>query len=148
MNNETLAKITTLKTMPVGQLKKMWKDLHQTDAPEFNRTYLVSRLTYRLQELAWEGETLSLKKRIAALTKEKLSKNSANDRKKRIRRPPVGTRLIREYHGVQYQVMVLADGFAFDGRKYRSLSRIAQIITGSAWSGPAFFGTKEQVDAA
>ncbi|MFH1157866.1 MAG: DUF2924 domain-containing protein [Pseudomonadota bacterium] len=148
MSNETLAKITTLRTMPMGQIKKMWKDLYQTEAPEFNRTYLVSRLSYRLQELAWGGETEALEKRIAALAREKLSKNPAIDRKKLIRRPPVGTRLIREYLGAQYQVMVLADGFAFQGRKYRSLSRIAQIITGSSWSGPAFFGMKEPKGAA
>lgn len=143
MNNETLAKIAALQKMPIGQIKKMWRDLHQSDAPEFNRTYLINRLTYRLQELAWDGETEPLEKRIEALARQKLSKNSADDRKRRVNRPLVGTKLLREYKGVQYEVMVLADGFAFDGRKFRSLSRIAEVITGANWSGPAFFGIKE-----
>ena len=143
MNNETLAKIAALQKMPIGEIKKMWRDLYLGDAPEFNRTYLINRLTYRLQELAWDGEIEPLEKRIAALAKEKLAKNATQDRKRKVNRPLIGTKLLREYKGVEYQVTVLADGFAFDGRKFRSLSRIAEIITGAVWSGPAFFGVQD-----
>lgn len=110
MNNATLAKIAALPAMSTAQLKKLWKDLYKADAPpKFNHAYMVSRLTYRLQELAWGGETAALEKRIAALAKAKLSKNPAHDKKKLIRRPPVGTRLTREYQGAEYHVMVMAD---------------------------------------
>lgn len=145
MNNETLAKIAALQAMPIGDLKRLWKDLNQTEAPEFNRPYLVNRLTYRLQELAWDGDGTALEKQIAALTQEKLSKDGKQERKRKINRPPVGTKLVRDYQGIQYQVTVMTDGFAFQGHKYRSLSRVAQIITGANCSGPAFFGltTKE-----
>lgn len=143
MNNDVLAQITALKTMPIGQLKKLWKELYQSKAPEFNRNYLISRLTYRLQELAWDGDKELLEKRLAARTKSVLGDDLKQKRKVKIHRPPVGTRLLRDYQGVEYRVTVMADGFAFQGRKYRSLSRIAHIITGTPWSGPAFFGLSQ-----
>ncbi len=51
-----------------------------------------------------------------------------------------GTLLTREWDGHLQQVMVLADGFAWNGKTYRSLSKAAFAITGSRWSGPRFFG--------
>jgi hypothetical protein len=53
-----------------------------------------------------------------------------------------GTRLVREWRGRTHEVLVLDDGFAWQGRHYRSLSAIARKITGTAWSGPLFFGLK------
>jgi hypothetical protein len=53
-----------------------------------------------------------------------------------------GTRLVREWQGKTHQVMVQPNRFEFEGRSYRSLSAIARAITGTAWSGPLFFGLK------
>ena len=53
-----------------------------------------------------------------------------------------GTRLMREWQGRTYEVQVLDDGFAWQGTHYRSLSAIAREITGTAWSGPVFFGLR------
>jgi len=53
-----------------------------------------------------------------------------------------GTRLMREWQGRTYDVLVLDDGFSWQGTRYRSLSAIARQITGTAWSGPLFFGLK------
>jgi len=53
-----------------------------------------------------------------------------------------GTRLVREWQGRTYEVLVLDDGFSWQGTRYRSLSAIARQITGTAWSGPLFFGLK------
>jgi hypothetical protein len=55
-------------------------------------------------------------------------------------RPLPGTRLVREYDGVQHVVTVRADDFEFEGRPYRSLSAIARHITGTRWNGWTFFG--------
>jgi hypothetical protein len=55
-------------------------------------------------------------------------------------RPIAGTRLLREYQGVEHVVTVLADGFEYEGRPYRSLSAIARVITGTRWNGWTFFG--------
>ena len=58
-----------------------------------------------------------------------------------------GTVLTREWNGQHHRVMVLDDGFAWDGRSYRSLSEIAKTITGTKWNGFLFFGlTKEKTN--
>jgi Protein of unknown function (DUF2924) len=59
-------------------------------------------------------------------------------------RPITGTRLIREWQGVEHCVTVLDDGFEYQGRHYRSLSAIARAITGTRWNGLIFFGLKNQ----
>ena len=53
-----------------------------------------------------------------------------------------GTRLLREWQGVTHQVTVASKGFDYDGKSYRSLTAIARHITGTAWSGPLFFGLR------
>jgi hypothetical protein len=60
--------------------------------------------------------------------------------------PVVGTRLIRDWNDRRYEVTVTYGGFEFEGRRYRSLSAIAKVITGTHWNGRAFFGLKQQND--
>ncbi len=55
-----------------------------------------------------------------------------------------GTRLLREWHGVTHEVIILEDGVQWGGKHYRSLSEVARAITGTPWSGPLFFGLKKQ----
>ena len=57
-------------------------------------------------------------------------------------RPISGTRLIREWQGVEHTATVLDDGFEYQGRRYKSLSAIARAITGTRWSGPLFWGLR------
>jgi Protein of unknown function (DUF2924) len=56
----------------------------------------------------------------------------------------VGTQLIREWRGVEQRVTVLADGFEWGGRRYKSLSAVARAISGTRWNGWAFFGMKRE----
>jgi hypothetical protein len=62
--------------------------------------------------------------------------------------PPIslkaGTRLVREWRGVTYTVLVHADGFEWNGRRHRSLTIVAREITGAHWSGPRFFGLRRR----
>jgi hypothetical protein len=58
-----------------------------------------------------------------------------------------GTLLTREWEGQLQQVMVLADGFSWNGKTYPSLSKVAFAITGSRWSGPRFFGRRDKAAA-
>ena len=60
------------------------------------------------------------------------------------RRPLWGVYLLREWGGVQHQVIMLESGVLFRGKQYRSLSEVARLITGSRWSGPLFFGLKKR----
>lgn len=57
-------------------------------------------------------------------------------------KPIAGTRLIREYQGVEYTVTVMTEGYEWQGRPYRSLSAIARAITGTRWNGWTFFGIR------
>ena len=59
-------------------------------------------------------------------------------------RPKTGTRYVREHNGKLHEVTVLDDGFEYEGENYRSLTEIATAITGTKWSGPAFFGLKRK----
>ena len=62
--------------------------------------------------------------------------------------PIAGTRLIREYQGVEHTVTVMTDGYEWQGRPYKSLSAIARAITGTRWNGLLFFGLKNRRRAA
>ena len=62
--------------------------------------------------------------------------------------PIAGTRLLREWQGVEHTVTVLAEGYEWQGRPYRSLSAIARAITGTRWNGLVFFGLKSHRSAA
>lgn len=117
--SDVLTKITALKTMPVGQLKALWRELYRNDPPEFNRTYLVSRLTYRIQELAYGGDNAVLEKRMSERARIVLSQDARQKRKTKINRPPAGTHLLREYQGARYSVTVLADGFPTATKHWR-----------------------------
>ena len=135
-----LAQIAALPGMPIADLKAQWRTLFGTEPPPFNRPYLQSRLAHRVQELAYGGlkpETLA---RLQALGDE-LERETKDGRRPRYpERPIAGTRLIREYRGVQHTVT--AAGFEWQGRPYQSLSAIARAITGTRWNGPVFFGLK------
>jgi len=137
-----LARLAALQTMPIAELKAQWRTLFGTEPPPFNRAYIVSRLSYRVQELAYGGlkpETLA---RLEALGDELEREDGEGKRPRYPERPIAGTRLVREYRGVQHTVTVTANGYEWMGRPYASLSAIARAITGTRWSGPVFFGLK------
>ncbi|MBX9725742.1 MAG: DUF2924 domain-containing protein [Rickettsiales bacterium] len=137
-----LTQIATLKTLTTDALKKKWRELYESEPPAFNRSYLESRLAYRIQELAYGGLPKETKRRIIELKEELL------DQKPRRHidpnRPPIGAILVREFQGVEHRVRVLADGFEYQGRAYKSLSALARIISGTNWSGPMFFGLRNR----
>jgi hypothetical protein len=136
------ARLAALKTMSTPDLKRQWRELFDSEPPPFNRRYLESRLAYRIQELVYGGLKPETVKRLEALGEQL----DGGDRKKgRIRAdqtPIVGTRLVREWQGVEQIVTVTSDGFEWQGRHYKSLSAIARAITGTRWNGWVFFGLK------
>ena len=136
------ARLAALKTAPTPELKAQWRELFDSEPPPFNRRYLESRLAYRIQELAYGGLRPETIRRLERLGEEL----DGGDRKKSRMRvdnmPITGTRLIREWQGVEHAVTVKMDGFEWQGRPYRSLSAIARAITGTRWNGWVFFGLK------
>jgi len=137
------ARLAALKTTATPDLKKQWRELFDSEPPPFNRRYLESRLAYRIQELAYGGLKPETIRRLERLGVEL----DGGDRKKRGMRadrdrPITGTRLLREWQGVEFVVTVTAVGFEWQGRPYKSLSAIARAITGTRWNGWVFFGLK------
>ena len=144
MTETIIARIAALKTTPTPDLKKQWRDLFETEPPPYNRRFLESRLAYRIQELAYGGLKLGTVQRLEALGEQLDGGNIVLRRTRADDKPIAGTRLIREWQGVEHTVTVLQDGYEWQGRPYRSLSAIARAITGTRWNGWVFFGLKNQ----
>ena len=144
MSDSVLARLVSLRTASTTDLRNQWRQLFQTEPPPYNRRHLESRLGYRYQELAYGGLKPETVKRLEALGERLDGGNIAVRRKRADDRPIAGTRLLREYQGVEHVVTVRDDGFEWQGRPYRSLSAIARAITGSQWNGLIFFGLKRQ----
>ena len=142
MTDTVVARLTALNTTSTPDLRTLWRDLFETEPPRQNRRFLESRLAYRIQELEYGGLKQSIVERLEALGDE-LDGGNVEVRKRRTDdRPVAGTRLIREYQGVEHCATVLADGFEYQGRPYKSLSAIARAITGTRWNGWVFFGIR------
>ena len=141
---DVLGRLAALKTTATPELKQQWRDLFGAEPPPYNRRFLESRLGYRIQELAYGGlkpETLA---RLEKLGEQFDGGKVAVRRIRGDDKPIAGTRLIREFQGVEHTVTVLQDGYEYQGRPYQSLSAIARAITGTRWNGWVFFGLKNK----
>jgi hypothetical protein len=139
MTDSIAAQVAGLPKKPTPELKQMWRELFDREPPGFSRNYLISRLAYRIQELAYGGLKPATRAKLDSLA-DGLDPKTA--RKRIVNGPVVGTRLVREFQGREYTVTVLADGFEWEGRRYKSLSAVARAITGTRWNGLTFFGVK------
>jgi hypothetical protein len=142
-----LAQLAALKGAPAPALKARWRELFGKEPPPYNRRFLESRLAYRIQELAYGGLKRDTMERLRALAREHAKAPKDARRTAGTDRPLAGTRLVREWKGVEHHVTVLADGFEYLGHPYGSLSVVAREITGTRWNGWIFFGLKNQRDA-
>ena len=126
-----LAELASMDRVALGQ---RW------EAAFGNRAPIGSQATLLRHALAWHVQMQALGKgaaRKSRRTVQALTKTAAGA----VTLSP-GTRLLRAWQGRTHHVTVVANGFEFDGKVWRSLSAIARSITGTAWSGPAFFGVK------
>jgi hypothetical protein len=129
--------IGALADLELGLLRSRWFELYGTEAPvRMSRELLIQAIAYRLQENAFGGLSSVTRTAITGVRAAKRVERARIDR-----RVKAGTRLVRQWQG--RTVEVAADGtggYLYRGRTYRSLSAIAREITGTRWSGPAFFG--------
>jgi len=132
--------VAKLYTLPRQQLLDIWEKVYRRAAPNgIRRELLVPFLAYRMQENAYGGlkpSTLSELRRIA----RGLGKPGGSTEPRSRPRIKSGTRLIRQWRGETHEVGVAESGYEYHGTTYHSLSEIARKITGTRWSGPAFFG--------
>ncbi len=130
-----------LAMLPITQLRRRHAQLFRTDPPKaFGPDLLRRSIAQRIQEKAYGGLSRSVQRLLDRMMKAYAAKPSG--RLVLPRRIKPGSVLVREWKRKSHRVMVLADGFAFDGRTFANLSEIAVLITGTRWNGPRFFGLR------
>ncbi len=133
--------LKALSALSVKHLKDRWRSLYGTEPPSrISRELLTRAIAYRLQECTFGGLKPSTRRLL-----ERIGDGGSSNHLMRAasrRRTSAGTVLIREWQGTSHRVAVLDDGVVYRGRRYRSLSEVARIITGTRWSGPLFFGLR------
>lgn len=130
--------LKNFKTMSPAQLRAAWREQYRSPAPDIGPDLLRRGIAYRMQERQFGKLAGSTKREIDRII-ARLEQDGEIGTVSPARLKP-GTQLIRSWHGMVHQVLVLADGYEHEGRSYRSLSQIARAITGAHWSGPRFFG--------
>jgi DUF2924 family protein len=138
--------LSRLPQLDIHELREEWRFLYKADASlHLSRELLIRAVAYRMQELALGGLRPEPQRQLRQIAQELKQTGEATNRFRPQLKP--GTRLIREWQGRTYEVVVLNDGLSWQGTHFRSLSAIARKITGTAWSGPLFFGLKQNRSA-
>ena len=127
-----------LPRMDRQRLSQLWIDCFGVaPTPGLSLSLMPSVLAFQLQARA-HGLPINLARQNSS---SGISAESASQRRS-LYRP--GTLIVREWNGEIHEVQVTTEGYQYKGQKYRSLSPIANRITGTRWSGPMFFGTKRK----
>ena len=132
------AKLAALEDMSSSELRGSWQRRTGEIAPRISPKLLRLALAWELQAEALGG--------LSRATQQKLDQLGAG--KTRTAPAAPGTRLVREWQGKAHVVTIGADKvIRWEEREYRSLSQVAKAITGTHWSGPAFFGLRKKLAA-
>lgn len=137
MANNIAMELDFLSAMKPAELRSRWREVYRSVAPDIGPDLLRRGIAYRLQERGQGSLTSSTRREIERQVR-RLGKDDGTSVGMATLKS--GTRLVRSWRGKMHQVLVLDDGFEFDGRRYGSLTQIAGDITGAHWSGPRFFG--------
>lgn len=139
------AEIDALSSMGLDALRRLWRTRLRTSPPKVSAGLLRLALAYALQEKALGGLSLASVKQLEAIAAA--SRSAAKVTRLRTTRP--GMRLVRVWNGIAHVVTVNEGGeVEWNGKTWRSLSEVARTITGTQWSGPRFFGLRDQKEAA
>jgi len=130
--------LARLNDLTLDELRAEWRRLYRSAPPRLSRDLMRRAIAYRIQEKAFGGLSAASKRKL----KDHATQIEITGRVKPDSRPVVrsGARLVREWNGRTYTVTVTEDGFGYGGKTYRSLTKVARVITGAHWSGPRFFG--------
>ena len=129
------ADLAALATLSPAQLRSEWATVTRKPLPRLSPTMLRLALGYELQARALGGLSRAAQQRLDQAAAAKTQSRSATP----------GMRLVREWQGKVHIVTIGETGeIAWNGKVWRSLSEVARHITGTRWSGPAFFGLKER----
>ncbi len=130
--------IARLDALPIGDLRVRWTRLVGTPAPRVGTNMLRLALAWEMQARAQGGLPRASSQVLDQLARARTRTDPAR----------AGMRLVREWQGRVHVVEIGEDAvIRWDERDWRSLSEVARAITGTRWSGPAFFGLKKPVAA-
>jgi Protein of unknown function (DUF2924) len=142
--------IAHLRDLDLGGLRARWQSVFQRPAPpHLTRHLLFAVIAYRIQADRFgdldHATRQMLDRTVGKEAEPAMSARLASFDQKRTELTP-GTVLVREWDRQSQRVMVMADGFAWNGQTYDSLSKVAFAITGTKWNGPRFFGLRDKAD--
>ena len=141
MTTDLTEQIQLLPSLRRDELVPIWNEHFQAPPPKtLRKELMVPLLSYRIQERAHGGLSLQARNRLKQIAAG-LPKGPRSARQ--VVAPQEGTRILRQWRGEMHEVRCTDDGLFYRGEKYSSLSKIAFVITGTKWSGPAFFGVKK-----
>jgi len=132
----------------VTELKQQWRELYNSAPPHrISRELLTRAVAYRIQEQVYGGLKPSTRRLLSRLANE--ARSGLKLKLEPSAFAPAGTVLMREWHGVTHEVRVLDRGVLYKRKCYRSLTGVAELITGAHWNGPQFFGlrTRQEQEA-
>jgi hypothetical protein len=134
-------KLAALRSLPIKEMKQQWRSLYSSEPPHrVSRELLTRAVAYRIQEQALGGLKPSTRRLL-----ERLASDARSGRPLKLSScapASAGTVLMRDWQGITHEVKVLDRGVLYKRKRYRSLSEVARLITGSRWSGPLFFGLR------
>lgn len=140
-----------MRDLDLKGLRVRWKGLFRSAAPmHLPRHLLIGVLSYRIQADAFgdlASGTVQLLAQFDSGTSQANAERIVSQHMRRQDDLRAGTILSREWNGRSHRVMVMADGFAWNGARYDSLSAVAFAITGTRWNGHRFFGLRDKVGA-
>lgn len=137
--------IARLRDLDVDRLRSRWHIVCGRPAPPYLPRHLLFRiLAYRLQADRWGDLDAESKRLLDRSGSPEQAGQSAVAQSRQTTELRPGTVLGREWNGRTHRVAVLAEGFAWNGQIYPSLSKIALAITGTRWNGPRFFGLRDK----
>lgn len=139
--------IQELQNLSREELIQKWQQIFKTEPPAQSKTtFLIQHLSWEIQARKYGGLSVTAKKKLKkfaaelAQNKQISIENISTSQNIEIK---AGTKLIREYQGRKHEVIALEKGFEYNNKTYKSLSSIANEITGTRWNGKVFFGVKK-----
>jgi hypothetical protein len=136
-------RLLSLPRLSRDVLHQLWKELFdEAPAPQLRRDFMIPILAYRLQEKAFGPLNARSRAQLSQLARAFETNPSDLTGSRGHLRP--GTRLVRQWGNRVHIVNVENAGYEYLGARYRSLSEVARLITGTRWSGPLFFGIRNK----
>jgi hypothetical protein len=138
------AELLKISLEPKADLRVRYVSLFGRDPPKaFGPDLLRRSVAQKMQENAYGGLSKSMQRELDRLVAAMVADPGAPLNV--ARRAQSGTVLVRDWKGNSHRVMIMEEGFSYNGRSYSNLSEIARLITGTRWNGPRFFGLRRQI---